>query len=66
MGTVADIPRIIVIMKKYDDLPADLADASLLAVCERRNIREVATLDREFDIYRTADRKRLRNVFFAP
>jgi predicted nucleic acid-binding protein len=64
-GTVSDFPRIITIMRKYDDLPADLADASLLAMCERRGIREVATLDKDFDVYRTADRKRLRNVFLA-
>lgn len=61
----ADLPRIIEIMQKYADLPADFADASLVALCERRGIREVATLDKDFDVYRTADRKRLRNVFFA-
>jgi hypothetical protein len=31
---------------------------------ERRGIPEVATLNTDFDVYRTADRKRLRNVFF--
>lgn len=64
--TAQDLPRIIEIMNKYSDLPADFADASLLAMRERRNIRDVATLDEDFDVYRTADRKRLRNVFFAP
>ena len=39
------------------------ADASLVAMCERRSIASVATLDQHFDVYRTADRKRLRNVF---
>jgi uncharacterized protein len=63
--TAADLPRIIEIMNKYADLPADFADASLVALCERRGIREVATLDADFDVYRTADRKRLRNVFFG-
>jgi predicted nucleic acid-binding protein len=61
--TAGDLPRIVAIMKKYDDLPADFADASLVAMCERRGIVEVATLDADFDIYRTADRKHLRNVF---
>ena len=64
-GTVADFPRIAALMQKYDDLPADLADASLVAMCERRRISDVATVDKDFDIYRTVDRKRLRNVFFA-
>jgi predicted nucleic acid-binding protein len=62
--TAQDLPRIVEIMNKYADLPADFADASLVALCERRGIREVATLDSDFDVYRTADRKRVRNVFF--
>lgn len=64
-STAMDIPRIMEIMTKYADLPADFADASLVAMCERRSIAEVATLDSHFDIYRTADRKHLRNVFFT-
>jgi predicted nucleic acid-binding protein len=63
--TADDLPRIATFMQKYGDRPADFADASLVALCERRGIREVATLDKDFDVYRTADRKRLRNVFFA-
>ncbi len=63
--TVGDLPRIVAIMRKYADLPADFADASLVAMCERRNIASVATLDRHFDVYRTVDRRRLRNVFFS-
>ena len=54
--TEGDLPRIIEIMKKYTDLPADFADASLLAMCERRGIASVATRDRHFDIYRTSER----------
>lgn len=61
----ADLPRIVQIMGKYADLPADFADASLVAMCERRGIESVASLDKHFDVYRTADRKRLRNVFFV-
>ncbi len=61
--TVSDLPRIVEIMRKYKDLPADFGDASLVALCERRGIASVATLDRHFDVYRTRDRKRLRNVF---
>lgn len=62
-ATAGDMPRIIEIMHKYADLPADFADASLIALCERRGLTSIATLDRDFDVYRTADRKRLRNVF---
>jgi predicted nucleic acid-binding protein len=63
--TVADFPRIVEIMQKYADLPADFADASLVALCERRGIETVATLDKHFDVYRTSARKRLKNVFRA-
>lgn len=63
--TVVDISRVIELMQKYADLPADLADASLVALCERRGIELVASLDRHFDVYRTSDRKRLKNVFFS-
>ena len=63
--TVADVPRIIGTMKKYADLPADFADAALVAMCERRGIEAVASLDRNFDVYRTSARKHLKNVFFA-
>ena len=63
--TTTDFPRIVEIMKKYADLPTDFADASLVAMCERCRIASVATLDRHFDVYRTSERKRLRNVFFA-
>lgn len=62
--TVADLPRIVEIMRKYADLPADFADASLVALCERLGITMVATLDQHFDVYRTSQRKHLRNVFF--
>lgn len=42
-------------MKKYKDLPMDLADAVLVAVAEREKIRRIFTLDRrDFEIYRRA------------
>lgn len=50
----ADIPRIRQIMTDYDDHEVDLADASLLAMCERLGISKIATLDvRHFSVYRT-------------
>lgn len=43
------------LMKKYRDLPMDLADAALVAVAEREKIRRVFTLDcRDFEVYRPA------------
>jgi predicted nucleic acid-binding protein len=44
------------------DLPADFADASLVALCERRGIEHIATFDKDFLVYRMADNKSLTNV----
>lgn len=60
-----DLPRIIEIMKKYGDLPADLADASLVALCERRSVSLIASIDSDFEVYRLPRGKRFENVFFA-
>jgi hypothetical protein len=62
--TVADLPRAAEIIEKYRDLPADLADASLVALCERRGIAVVATIDRDFEVYRLPMGQRFENVFF--
>ncbi|HJU03719.1 MAG TPA: hypothetical protein VJ692_01105 [Nitrospiraceae bacterium] len=49
-----DLPRIEDLMRKYRDLPMDLADACLVRVAERERIRRVFTLDRDFQVYRPA------------
>lgn len=60
----SDLSRSIEIIEKYRDLPADLADASLVALCERRGTNLVASVDRNFDVYRLPRGKHFRNVFF--
>lgn len=51
----ADAPRMRELMRKYQDLPMDLADAALVAVAERERLTTVFTLDqRDFSIYRPA------------
>jgi uncharacterized protein len=59
-----DLPRMIEIMKKYGDLPADLADVSLVALCERRGVRTIASVDSDFEVYRLAKGRKFENVFF--
>lgn len=50
-----DVPRIRVLMRKYRDLPMDLADASLVRAAERENVFYMFTLDRrDFSVYRAA------------
>jgi len=46
-----NISRIRQLMRKYSDLPMDLADAALVCVAERENIRTIFTLDRDFRVY---------------
>ena len=47
--------RVRELMRKYRDLPMDVADAALVAVAEREGIARVFTLDwRDFEVYRPA------------
>ena len=64
-GTVNDLPRIRAILEKYADLPADFADASLVALCERLKIWDIASVDSDFTIYRARDKRRFNNRFLA-
>ena len=59
--TAAD--DIAALMEKYDDLPMDLADASLVWLAEQVGIVEVITLDEtDFGIYRLTNGQRLTNL----
>ena len=62
-NTSSDLPRIIGLLDKYRDLPADFADVSLLALAERLNVLQVASIDSDFAIYRLSGRRRFENVF---
>jgi uncharacterized protein len=49
----SDAPRMRELMRKYSDLPMDLADAALVRVAEREKIPRVFTIDRrDFEVYR--------------
>ena len=58
-----DMPRIIALTEKYADLPMDLADATLVVTAEKSGIREIISVDKDFDIYRLPGRECIRNVF---
>jgi hypothetical protein len=50
---VSDILRMRELMRKYRDLPMDLADAALVLVAERERLRRIFTIARrDFHIYR--------------
>lgn len=61
--TSADLPRIKTLLGKYRDMPADFADASLVALAERRNVSRVASIDSDFAIYRLPGKGLFENVF---
>ena len=58
-----DIPRLIELTVKYQDLPMDFADATLVITAEKTGIREIFSLDKDFDIYRLPGREQIRNVY---
>jgi hypothetical protein len=53
-----DLPGIRSLMRKYEDLPMDFADATLVHIALREGIREIFTLDRrDFRVYRLGPRR---------
>jgi uncharacterized protein len=58
-----DHPRMQELMRKYRDLPMDLADAALVRVAERDRIDTVFTIDRrDFHVYRLLGRRRFKII----
>lgn len=55
--TVDDFQRIKELIIKYSDLPMDFADACLVYLGEKLNISSVATIDRDFDVYKLKGKK---------
>ena len=47
---------------KYKDLPMDFADACLVYLAEKLNIEQIATIDRDFSIYRIKKNKKFKLV----
>ncbi len=50
--TLDDLSTIKDLTIKYADLPMDFADACLVFLAETLNINNIATIDRDFDVYR--------------
>lgn len=57
-------PRIEELMKKYRDLPMDLADASLVILAEELGHGNILSVDyRDFNTYRWKNKKPFTNLF---
>lgn len=57
------INRLIELCEKYKDVPMDLADATLIVAAEVNRIKEIATIDSDFYIYRDVRKRYLKNIF---
>ncbi len=64
LGEHGDLRRIGELMDKYQDLPADFADVSLVAMAERLKIHRIATIDSDFLVYRIHGKHPFDNVFW--
>ena len=57
------VRRIIDPTKKYEDVPIDLADATLVVGAEYLGIRDIISIDSDFYVYQTTDREHINNIF---
>ena len=57
------IQRIIDLTEKYNDVPMDLADATLIVAAETLGIREIISIDNGFYVYRTIQKEMITNIF---
>ncbi|MDZ7700611.1 MAG: PIN domain-containing protein [Halobacteriales archaeon] len=57
-----DFLRIKTLTEKYSDLPMDFADSCLVLLAEKTGINTIATIDRDFSIYRIKDKKAFRTI----
>ena len=57
-----EISSIRIMMEKYIDVPMDLADATLMYIANKENIKNIVSIDSDFDIYRTLKKQSLNNL----
>ena len=59
-----DFLRIAELNEQYADLPGDFSDLSLVSISERLDIAEIATLDKDFGIYRRYRKQPFNQIFY--
>ena len=57
-----DFKRLKDLTEKYRDLPMDFADSCLVYMAEKFNINTIATIDRDFTIYRIKGKKTFKTI----
>jgi hypothetical protein len=58
-----DFSRMVELNAQYADLPGDFSDLALIAISERLEIAAIASLDKDFDIYRRYRKQPFERVF---
>lgn len=57
-----DFDRLRELTEKYRDLPMDFADSCLVYLAEKLNLNTIATIDRDFTIYRIQGRRKFKII----
>lgn len=57
-----ELAQIITMMEKYSNIPMDLADSSLMFIASKEKIKNILSIDSDFDIYRTFKKQSLNNL----
>ena len=60
--TAAEMKRMNELMRKYQDTPMDMADASLVVLADSMSLKQIFTIDSDFYIYRLADGSKLEVI----
>jgi len=57
-----DFKRLKELTEKYRDLPMDFADSCLVYLAEKLNLNTIATIDRDFTVYRIQGRGKFKII----
>jgi hypothetical protein len=60
-----DYQRIADLNTRYADLPGDFADLTLVALSERLDVKEILSLDGDFDVYRRFRREPFERIMIG-
>jgi predicted nucleic acid-binding protein len=58
-----DMAKLIGLIRKYRDLPCDLADATLVLTAEKTGIHSIISVDSDFYVYRLPGKMLIQNLF---
>ena len=59
------VSGLLALIRKYSELPMDLADATLMLYSDQSGITEIATIDSDFNVCRNFKKEYLKNIFLA-